>query len=91
MGIHGDFIGVQQLAWGEAASFFGFHMIHIDKATIFVGGFHFHGGTQSPDDLSWKIAIGGDDELPSGKRLHSYGKSPYFLWENTLCLWPWLQ
>ena len=26
-------------------------------------------------------------QIPSGKRLHSYGKSP-FLWENSLFLWP---
>ena len=26
--------------------------------------------------------------LPSGKRLHNYGKSPNFSWENSLYLWP---
>ena len=27
-------------------------------------------------------------DLPSGKRLHNYGKSPCYYWENSLCLWP---
>ena len=28
---------------------------------------------------------------PSGKRLHNYGKSPFYSWLNSLCLWPfWL-
>ena len=26
--------------------------------------------------------------VPSGKRLHNYGKSPCFQWENSLFLWP---
>ena len=25
--------------------------------------------------------------LPSGKRLHNYGKSPCYSWENSLFLW----
>ena len=27
-------------------------------------------------------------EIPSGKRLHNYGKSPCIQWENPLFLWP---
>ena len=26
--------------------------------------------------------------LPSGKRLHNYGKSPFYSWVNPLFLWP---
>ena len=27
-------------------------------------------------------------EIPSGKRLHNYGKSPCYQWENSLFQWP---
>jgi hypothetical protein len=27
-------------------------------------------------------------ELPSGKRLHNYGKIHHFSWENPIFLWP---
>ena len=26
--------------------------------------------------------------LPSGKRLHNYGKSQFFMGKLTICLWP---
>ena len=28
------------------------------------------------------------NHIPSGKLLHSYGKSPFYSWENPLVQWP---
>ena len=35
-----------------------------------------------------KVSCRSEMEIPSGKRLHSYGKSPFYSWENPLFLWP---
>ena len=45
------------------------------------------GSSISPSDQMWQRKI---SHLPSGKRLHNYGKSPFYSWVNPLFLWPWL-
>ena len=51
------------------------------------------GGTYLGFVLEWTQRYGGKGllwmtELPSGKRLHNYGKIHHFQWENPLFLWP---
>ena len=39
-------------------------------------------GKSSKNNGCFKISY-----LPSGKRLHNYGKSPFYSWVNQICLW----
>ena len=40
-----------------------------------------------PRSFSWEKMGWESNFLPSGKRLHNYGKSPCYQWENPLFLW----
>ena len=53
------------------------------RATVGPGGF----GLEESTVESWGMK-GSWWMLPSGKRLHNYGKSPCYQWVNPLFLWP---
>ena len=72
--IHQEFGLIQwKITWFD-------HLIWEDHPSVFgdINGYHPFRSTDIPK-FSW---------LPSGKRLHNYGKIHHFYWENSLFLWP---